>query len=177
MLVQIKNRQQVLLFVALGALLFFVGDHLVLTPLVNGWQARTKRIAELKQFIKQGEMLQDREQNVRSRWSQMRTNTLSSNASVAQSQVFKAFDRWSQDSRMKVGSIKPQWKHNDEYTTLECRANATGDIQSLSKFIYDAEKDPLALKVESVEITSRDNNGQQLSLVLQVSGLVLNQTQ
>ncbi|MGZ4972654.1 MAG: hypothetical protein ACXWKG_08250 [Limisphaerales bacterium] len=174
---QIKNRQQVLLFVALGALLFFVGDHLVLTPLVNGWQARTKRIAELKQFIKQGEMLQDREQNVRSRWSQMRTNTLSSNASVAQSQVFKAFDRWSQDSRMKVGSIKPQWKHNDEYTTLECRANATGDIQSLSKFIYDAEKDPLALKVESVEITSRDNNGQQLSLVLQVSGLVLNQTQ
>jgi hypothetical protein len=62
-------------------------------------------------------------------------------------------------------------------TTLECRASATGDIQSLSKFIYDAEKDPLAVKVESVEITSRDNNGQQLSLVLQVSGLVLNQTQ
>ncbi len=174
---QIKNRQQILIFVALGALLFFVGDHLVLTPLVSGWQTRTKRIAELKQFIKQGEMLQDREQNIRSHWSQMRTNTLSSNASVAQSEIFKAFDSWSQDSRMKVGSIKPQWKHNDEYTILECRVNATGDIQSLSKFIYDAEKDPLAVKVESVEITSRDNNGQQLSLVLQVSGLVLNQTQ
>jgi hypothetical protein len=175
--VQIKNRQQILIFLALGALLFFVGDRLVFTPMVNGWEARTKRIAELKKSIQQGEMLQQREDTIRGRWSQMRTNTLSSNPSVAQGEIFKAFDRWSQDSRMKVGSIKPQWKHNDDYTTLECRVNATGDIQSLAKFIYDAEKDPLAVKVDSVEITSRDNNGQQLSLVLQVSGLVFNQTQ
>ena len=174
---QIKNRQQVLLLIALGAALFWVGNTLIITPLINGWEARSKRIAELKQQISQGEMLQSREQSIRDHWSQMHTNMLSANASLAQSQIFKAFDRWSQDSRMKVGSIKPQWKHTDEYTTLECRANATGDIQSLSKFIYDAEKDPLAVKVDSVEITSRDNNGQQLSLVLQVSGLVLNQTQ
>lgn len=174
---QIKNRQQILIFVALGALLFFVGDHLVFTPLVHGWEARTKRIAELKKSIQQGEMLQSREATIRDHWSEMRTNTLSSNPSLAQGEMVKAFERWSQDSRMKVGSIKPQWKNSDEYTTLECRVNATGDIQSLAKFIYDAEKDPLAVKVDSVEITSRDNNGQQLSLVLQVSGLVLNQTQ
>jgi hypothetical protein len=174
---QIKNRQQILLIGALTALVVLVGDHLVLTPLVEGWRARSKRITELQHNLKNGEMLIKRENITRDHWSQMRTNTLSPNASVAQSQMFKAFDHWAQDSRMKIGSIKPQWKHNDDVTTLECRASATGDIQSLSKFIYDAERDPLAVKVESVEITSRDNNGQQLSLVLQVSGLVLNQTQ
>lgn len=174
---QIKNRQQVLLFVALGAALFFIGDHLIVEPAINAWQARSKRIAELKQLIQQGEMLQAREDAIRDHWTEMRTNMLSSNLSLAESQMFKAFDHWSHDSGMKVGSIKPQWKQGDDFTTLECRANATGDIQSLSKFIYDAEKDPLAVKVDSVEITSHDNNGQQLSLVLQVSGLVLNQTQ
>jgi hypothetical protein len=166
-----------LLFAALGGLAFLIGDHLIFTPLVESWKTRSKHITELQRDIKNGEMLLKRESYTRNRWSEMRTNTLSPNASVAQSQMFKAFDRWAQDSRMKIGSIKPQWKHNDEITTLECRASATGDIQSLSKFIYDAEKDPLAVKVESVEVTSRDNNGQQLSLVLQVSGLVLNQTQ
>jgi hypothetical protein len=176
-LVQIKNRQQVLLFGAAIALAVLLGDSFVFTPLINGWQARGKRIDELKRSIDQGQTMLDREHIVRSRWTHMSTNTLSSNASIAQGQIFKAFERWSQDSRMKVNSIKPQWKHSDEYTTLECRANATGDIQSLSKFLYDAEKDPLAVKVDSVEITSRDNNGQQLSLVLQISGLVLNQTQ
>jgi hypothetical protein len=31
----------------------------------------------------------------------------------------------------------------------------------------------LALRVESVEVAARDNNGQQLSLALQVTGLLL----
>jgi hypothetical protein len=175
--VQTKNRQTILLFAALAVALTFIGDHLVIEPSINAWKARSKRIVELKQLIKQGEMLQSREATIRDHWTQMRTNMLSSNESLAQSQILKAFDRWSQDSRMKVGSIKPQWKQGEEYTTLECRANATGDIQSLAKFIYDAEKDPLAVKVDSFEITSHDNNGQQLSLVLQVSGLVFTQTQ
>jgi len=46
-------------------------------------------------------------------------------------------------------------------------------IQALARFLYSVETRPLALKVESVEITSRDNDGQQLSLALQVSGVVL----
>jgi len=43
----------------------------------------------------------------------------------------------------------------------------------LSRFIYDVEKGPLGLKLESVDLTSRDNTGKQLSLGLQISGLVL----
>jgi Tfp pilus assembly protein PilO len=173
--VQIKNRQQVLIYLALGALIFFVGDQLIFEPVLNGWQARSKRIDELKKSIHDGDMMIKREDFIREHWRQMQTNTLSSNPSTAQGQVLKAFERWSHDSGVKVGSIKPQWKRSDEFTTLECRANATGDMRALSKFLYDAEKDPLAVKVDSVEISSHDNNGQQLSLVLQVSGLVLNQ--
>jgi hypothetical protein len=173
--VQIKNRQQVLIFVALGALLFFVGDQLIFEPLLNGWHARSKRIAELQKNIHEGEIMLKRENIIRDHWTQMRTNTLSANPSIAQGEVLKAFEQWSKDSGVKIGSIKPQWKRSDEFTTLECRANASGDMRALSKFLYDAEKDHLAVKVDSVEISSRDNNGQQLSLVLQVSGLVLNQ--
>ena len=44
----------------------------------------------------------------------------------------------------------------------------------LSRFLYNIEKDPMALKIESVEITARDKEGAQLSLGLQISGLVLN---
>ena len=104
----------------------------------------------------------------------MRTNTLPAESSVAENQVLRAFDRWSQDSRISITSIKPQWKHNaDDYVTLECRVDAYGSLATLTRFLYDVEKDPLALRVEAVEITSRDNDGQQLSLALQVSGLSL----
>jgi hypothetical protein len=44
----------------------------------------------------------------------------------------------------------------------------------LSRFIYDIEKDPMGLKLESADFNSHDNTGQQMTLALQVSGLVLN---
>ena len=129
----------------------------------------------MKKSISQGAFLLDRERAIRSRWDSMRTNTLPNNVSAAENEVLKAFDRWSRDSRISISSIRPQWKRNsDDYMTLECRADAAGSLPALTRFLYEAEKDPLALKVEAVEITARDNDGQQLSLALQVSGLLLN---
>jgi hypothetical protein len=105
----------------------------------------------------------------------MRTNTLPDDISASENLVLKAFERWSDNSNISISGIKPQWKRvSEDYMTLECRADAFGSIQALSQFLYNVEKDPLALKVESVEITPRDENGRQLSLALQVSGLLLN---
>ena len=119
--------------------------------------------------------MRNRERTIRSRWDGMRTNTLPNNVSAAVSEVLKAFYRWSQDSGISISSTKPQWKRNsDDYMTLECRAEAFGTMPALTRFLYELEKDPLPLKVEAVEISSRDNDGQQLSLALQVSGLLLN---
>jgi hypothetical protein len=172
---KIENRQKLLAIAAIVGVAILVSDKLVITPLVNGWKARATRIAELRKSVSQGSVLLQREQNIRSRWDSMRTNTLPDDISAAENEVLQAFERWSQDSRISISSIKPQWKRaGEDYMTLECRADAFGSMQAVTRFLYDVEKDPLALKVDSVEITSRDNDGQQLSLALQVSGLLLN---
>ena len=59
------------------------------------------------------------------------------------------------------------------FDKLECRVDASGDLETLSRFLYDIEKDPMALKLQSLEFSSHSDNGQQLTLALQVSGLVL----
>ncbi len=171
---KIKNRQQWLMFAAVAVVAFFAADKLILTPLGNLWTERSKDIADLRKKVENGARLEQREQNLRSRWEQMRTNTLPNNASLAEQQVLRAFDRWSQDSRISITSISPQWKHDaDEYMTLQCRVEAAGTLNTLSRFLYDVEKDPMALKLEIVELSARDTEGQQLGLGLQVSGLVL----
>ncbi len=172
---QIKNRQRILAIGAAAGLALLIADKLVLTPLIAGWKERSTRIAELRKSVGQGTLLIGRDPQIRERWDSMRTNTLPDDVSLAENEVLKAFERWSQDSRINVSSIKPQWKRaGDDFMTLECRADAFGSIQAVARFLYNVEKDPLALKVEAVEITSRDNDGQQLSLALQVSGLLLN---
>ncbi len=108
----------------------------------------------------------------------MQAEALPNNNSLAEQQVLKAFDSWSQDARISVNSITPQWKRDsDDYQTIECRVDASGSAGTLAKFLFNLEKDPMALKIESVQITARDKDGQNLSLGLQISGLVLNQAE
>ncbi len=171
---QTNPRQQLLTIVALAAVGLFVFDRFILNPVVKSLKDRTTRIAELRMNILKGAQILDREKTVRTRWKEMSTNTLASDNSEAEDQVFKAFDRWAQESRISISSIKPQWKHNSEdYLTLECRVDALGNLAALTRFLYNIERDALALKVDAVEITSRDNSGSQLALGLLVSGLVL----
>ncbi|NOS69061.1 MAG: hypothetical protein HOP33_03940 [Verrucomicrobia bacterium] len=171
---QIKNRQQMLMILAATALVLLVGDHLVFSPLVAAWKSRSAEIADLRKQVAKGTDLIKRETTYRSRWENMSTNTLPLNTSLAEQQVLKAFDSWSQESRVGVNSISPQWRRDkDGYMTLECRVDAVGTISTLSRFLYALEKDAMALRVESLELTSKDKDGAQLALGLQVSGLVL----
>ncbi len=174
----IKNRQQLLIIVAGAVFGLLIADSLILSPLTKSWQERTKRIGELRKQVDDGEKLLKRADALKSRWEQMQKNALPNNNSAAEQQVLTAFDKWSQDARISVNSITPQWKRDrDELLTLACRVDASGTVGTLAKFLYNVEHDPMALKIESVEISTRDKDGQNLSLGLQVSGLVLNGTE
>jgi len=171
---QTKNRQQFLVVVAVAVVALFAGDRLLVSPLAKAWNRRAARIAELRKEVTQGRMLLGREQSLRTRWQQMSRNTLPKDTSAAEQQVFKAIDLWAQNSGVLISAITPQWKHDsDDYMTFECRVDATGDLGRLSRFLYQLERDPMALKLASVELGARDKEGQQLSLGLQLSGLVL----
>jgi hypothetical protein len=173
----ISNRQQLMGVIAIATVAFFAGDKLILTPLVQGWKARSAQVAELKKSVTRGTMLLASENNIRTRWERMRTNALSGDMSTAEDQVFKAFERWSRASRVSISSYRPQpqgRRSANDLVTLECRADAAGTLSDLTRFLYEVEKDPLAVKVDLVEITSRDKEGRQLTLGLQVSGLLIN---
>jgi hypothetical protein len=148
---EIKTRQQLLVIAAIAVLGLFAADKLVFDPLTAVWKAKAKRIQQLRTQIAQGQRLLQREGAIRGRWAQMERNTLTNNTSAAEQQLFGAIDSWRQ----------------------ECRMDASGNLPALSRFLYDIEKDPMALKLDSIEISSRDKEGLQLVLALQISGLVL----
>jgi len=171
---KIDNRQRLLLLAALALLGVLVADQLVIEPLATVWSARADRIAVLRKGLADGTQLLQREASLRKRWRQMRANTLPENSSLAEQQVLKAIDAWAQECRVNITGITPQWKHDtDDYRTLDCRVDAAGDLNALSRFLYAVEKSPLALKLESIELTAADNAGQELTLGLRISGLVL----
>lgn len=169
-----EERQKFLIVLTIAVAGLFVGERFVYEPLANWWQARSEKISQLRELVKNGKMLTQRAQGIRSHWEQMRTNTLPNNTSLAHQEVQEALNRWKRDSGVSINGLTPQWKNDtEEYMTLNCRVEASGDLGTLSRLLYEIEKDPTALKLDSVELSAHDNTGQQLQLGLQISGLVL----
>ncbi len=171
----LNKRQQLLAILAIALVGLLIADKLVFTPLTNSWKARAERIAKLKEQVRDGTETLKRERVLTEQWNNMRTNTLPAAKPEAESQMLKAFERWSQAGGVSVSSIRPQWKEaEDDYKTLECRADVAGSFAAITRFLFQIEHDPLGVKVDSLELTAKNTEGSQLALVIQVSGLMLN---
>lgn len=169
-----KNRQHLLMAITIAVVALFLGEKIIFTPMWHSWQARSKRITELKAQVHNGEALLQRSNTLTSRWAEFQTNALPADAATAESHVLRAFERWSQASGVSVSSIRPQWKRaGDDYMTLECRADIAGNLADVSRFLFEIEHDPLGVKVDSADLATRDTDGAQITLGLQVSGLQL----
>jgi len=170
-----SNRQKLLIILAGGAVLLLVLDSLVFTPLIKNWETRSTEIARLQKNVTNGRSVIERGNRIQGLWKEMQAQALPKDPGQAEQDLISAFDRWGRASRIELGSIKPQWKKglNDRYSLLECRVDATGSVATLSRFLYEVEQSSLALRIDSVELTARDEVGQKLSLGLLVSGLRL----
>ncbi len=171
----LANRQQFLGILAIVAVVLLAGDRLLFTPLWQSWKTRSKEIAQLKQAVEQGTRLIQRDQAIRAQWERMRTNTLSGEQSIAEGEVLRALGRWEQESRISISSVGTRMRQNaDDYATLECHLDGAGSLAALTRFLYEIERDPLGLKLDSVELVTQDERGSSLTLGLQLSGLELN---
>jgi len=171
---KIQNRQQFLVVLTIVAFGLLVGVNFILEPLGGWWSSRQAQLKELRTQVTEGGQIIKREAGIRSRWAEMQANALPANTSLAEQKFLTAVDGWSRGSGAEVTSLMPQWKNEStNYLTLACRVETTGNLDTLSRFLYDLEKGPMALRLDSVELTARDKEGQQMTLSTEINGLAL----
>jgi Tfp pilus assembly protein PilO len=171
---KIKNRQDFLVVLTIAVAALALAVNFIFPPIVNWWSARQKQISTLHEQVRNGNLTLRRAEAIQSHWDSMRTNALPTIPSEAEQRFLKAVDGWAHDSGAEITSITPQWKNEStNYMTLNCRVETGGDISSLCKFIYDIEKGPLPLRLDTVELGAHDTAGQQLTLGLEINGLAL----
>ena len=171
---KLKNRQDLLVVLTVAVVVLAVAVNFIFPPIVGWWSDRQKQIADLRGKVKAGNRMIKREPTLHSQWDDMRNNALPASMPDAEQKFLKAMDGWSRDSGAEITSIMPQWKNDaTNYLTLACRVETAGDLNDLSKFIYDIEKGPMMVRLDSVELSSHDNNGQQMTLGVEINGLAL----
>lgn len=170
------DRQKLLIVGAISVLALFLGDKIILTPLMNSWGDRSTEIATLRKNINEGRPLVDRENAMRGRWRDMKNSSLSRIESNAEIEVSNAFYNWVDESDVNFEAIRGDWRageDDDNYQTYECRALISGSMTDLSRFLYELETDPLAVKLNEVQYIPSDENGNQLTMTILFSGLML----
>jgi len=171
---KIKTRQDFLVALTLAVVALAVAVNFIFPPLLGWWSDRQKEIHALGDRVRQGNQMLGREHILRSHWRELQANALPANLPQAEQRFLKAMDGWARDSGAEITSIMPQWKNDaTNYLTLNCRVETAGDLNALSRFIYEIEKGPMLVRLDSVELSSHDNNGQQMTLGVEINALAL----
>lgn len=167
------NREKLLMTLAGAVFGLLVLDKAVIGPLTESWKERAKQIGYLNSDVTRGRQLVARDQAIRQRWREMKQRALPASRSESESAVLNRVDEWSRSARLKPSQLLPRWNQEDDHAKLNCRIEASGDMESVMRFIYDLDGEQLALRVESFELTSQDKQGRNLVLDLTLSGLEL----
>lgn len=167
-----ENRKRLLVFLALGSFGILLADQWIIHPLGNLWAKRSERIQSLRQSIARGQSLLEREDALARRWEDMRQSALPKDSSDAEEKVEQATHRWIHESGVTLSGIRPHWNSREElYRTYDCQAAAEGNLESVFRFLYELETDPLPLYIKEVTIDSPEDKGEELKLSFSFSGL------
>jgi len=107
-------------------------------------------------------------------WRTYLDGNLNSTDSIAQAQVLRAIENWTDDSEISVQLDKGEWRnHEDRYQTYDVRLVAEGTMQDAVEFIHAIESDKLPLKIEQLELASREKTGKLINVSVHFTGLQL----
>ncbi|MBM3872543.1 MAG: VOC family protein [Verrucomicrobia bacterium] len=166
--------RQRLLLLASGVLVGLLAlDRLVIGPGVAHWRARTTEIAALERTLAAGRGVIEGRDRTDAAWRRLREGALPSDPSLAEQRLLSALENGARAEGVELTGLRPRWRKasSGDASLLECRLDATGSFPALVRLLGALEKSPLALRVESIELTARDEGGQRLALALSVTGL------
>ncbi|HUT24622.1 MAG TPA: GspMb/PilO family protein [Sumerlaeia bacterium] len=170
---ELRQRERLLALGAVICVLLLAGDKMIVSPLRTVWKERQARIAQLEESLAKGRALVGREETLRQRWLDMQKRCLPASVSEAENLALKSVDRWARGSRLSMTTLSPRRTEKEEdFTKLELRAKAKGTMEAIARFLYDLENDPLALRVEEIEIAGFESTSGDLTLDIRFSGLL-----
>lgn len=167
-----EERQRWLVIIAGAAVGLFLLDRVILGPYLAAWRDRSEQIAALETQVTRGEALLGRGEALEQRWELMRRQALPTDRSTAEDEVLRAAARWARESRVNFTSLTPQWRQVDPtHELFDCRASISGGLGEVARFVYELERDPIAVRLDELQVAADDDRGRELTVALRFTGL------
>ena len=166
------KRDTILKLAALVCVCGLLGDQLILTPMMRTWDARTRRIRELKLALGKEQALLAQKEHWRELWVREQKKLLPNRLADAEGMVLESLNRWAKESGVRITSLRPHGRQAlADFRTVEIQAAAVGNMNAVARFLYALETAPMALAVEDLELAAAKQGGDNLTVNLRLTGL------
>ena len=161
----------VALMIVLGALVL---NRWALTPLLDRRDEVEGRKAILLSKMDSAESLLQRRRVIEPRWRQMLADGMKRDPGEAESQMLHALDKWAAEAGLNPVSLQPQRSTKETLLPeIVFRVAGTGSMAAVSRFLWRLETAEIPVKVKVLQLASRKDGEDDLSLQLHISTLYL----
>ena len=150
-------------------------DRVVLTPLHKRRVVLEEQTQTALSRMEYAGALMDRRKQLAPRWREMVEGGLKSSSAEAESQVLHAVRDWSQEARLSLSSLRPERTERKEEGLEEItfRASGTGSMSAVAGFLWRLESSALPVRVSELQLGTRKEGTDDLSLQLRISALCM----
>jgi hypothetical protein len=174
--VVLNKRERIIALVTGGVIALLAADRLVLTPLVERSSRVTSDLGVANAELARAEQLFRNAPRMNQRWNQMIAAGMKPEVTESESQGLRALYDWAQASGVTVQSLQPDRVERPlpqkEFRQVTLRATGTGSLSAVGKLLWRVQTAPIPMRVTSLDLNSRKEGTDDLTVTLTVSTLV-----
>ncbi len=149
-----------------------LADRFVLTPIETRRQAMDLNMQKAVSGLRSARTLFSQKKELLPVWQGMIESGLTGGVSEAESQVLHAVRNWSQESGLVLVSLRPESVTDvGELEELSFQASGTGSMAAVVGFLWRLEDSALPIKVTEMQLGSRKEGTDDLSLQIRISSV------
>ena len=170
----LSKRERYIIAVTVAAVLSFAFDRSILTPLLDRRAATGAEKQEALRRMENASSLLDQSGRMGLKWQGMVAAGFKGDAGEAESTLMRALRTWSEDSRLTLSSLKPErLAQEGPLSRVSIQVVGQGAMQSVARFLWLVETSEHPLKIEQMQLGSRKEGRDDLSLQLRLSALYI----
>ncbi len=170
----LSKRERYVAVVALAAIALLVADRAIVTPLLESGAALATERRQLVQELESASRLFQRRNQLARKWEELTAEGLTPSAAGAESQILHAIRNWASEAGLALSSVKPDRSDKDgRLRRISVLVSGTGTMRAAARFLWQMETTDLPLRIHELQIGSRKEGTDDLSLQVKVSTLYL----
>jgi hypothetical protein len=170
----LSKRERHIGVVAVAVFCLLILDHFALTPFFVQRAYMATESARLEEELARATLLFAREERMIRTWDSMIEGGLKGDPAEAESAALRALQDWAQQSGLTLGSLNPERvPQSEDLREIQFAAVGSGPMRAVSRFLWMLETAELPLRIKRLQLGSRTDGVDDLSMTLTVTALYL----